>query len=386
MLKNRIAYVVVLISLVLLIYLYEDTLTYAALYTVIILPILSFCLTFLLKKQFVAKEFLSQNEIVKGQNVRYNFIVKNNSILPCTFVRVRFKANSFAIKTDAHDKYISIAPFKSQEIVFNLNAVYRGVFEVGILNIILYDFLGLFKFEQKYNKALTLIVSPDIVSISHLPLSITSHGMDNIRNLLQEEDYSTISDLRKYHPTDGYKKIHWKATAKKNELISKNFENTKRNSISLVIDNSKIHGNKEYALALEDSIMQACTSCLYYARQRMFDCTIHYFNKTDGAKKANGSFESLYALASSEVFFDIDTDFSIFLSNFSKTHIDTENIIIFTQSISDSVYSTLQFLNVFGNNIMFFYFDSPDDEANLRISHLMGLNIYCINFTNFKKQ
>ena len=380
MLKNRIAYIAVLSSLILLIYLYEDPLTYAALYMIIILPILSLLLTLFLKRKFIVAEQLSEDRIIKGQKVQYSFTVKNDSFLPCTSVKVRFKANSAAVKTDFADKYFSILPFRSQEVLFSIDAVYRANCEVGVEDIVLYDFLGLFSFLQKHEKTLTLTVVPRVSPIESLPLQKADQGMENVKNFLQEEDHSTIADLRSYHPTDGYKKIHWKASAKKNELISKNFQSTKHSACAFIIDNSAIEG--EDSLLLEDSMMEALVSALSYCSQRQFLCNLYYIgNEGDLAEGGiKGDFNYLYAHASDKIIFESKTNFDVYMRNFSRMQTDAENLIVFCKSISDDLYGTIRSLNLFGNNVIVFYFGEISKNTELKISSLNEMDVNCLDF------
>lgn len=384
MLRNRIAYFVVLISLVLLVYLYEDGITYMALYVALILPVLSLLLTSLLRRQFITEEALSKDSIVKGEEVQYTLIVKNNSILPCTSVRVRFKASSAAIDTDFTDKFFTIAPFKSHDVSFTLTAKYRGNFPVGIEHITLFDFLGLFRFQQAFNAngkkhtPLTLCVTPQVADVSNLPISISAQGIENVQNKLYEEDVTIVSDLRKYYPTDGYKKIHWKATAKKNELISKNFQSTKRNIASVVIDNGLIAGDEREALMLEDAIMESAVSILSYLHKRMYLSSLYYMGceSDDGI---TGSFDYLYSDAA-KVRFSYESAFAAFMHNFSKMHVDNENLVVLAQDITDTLYASLLSMKHFGNNVMLIYFKEPKQSERRIISHLHEVNIYAAHW------
>ncbi|MCL2375814.1 MAG: hypothetical protein FWC76_00320, partial [Defluviitaleaceae bacterium] len=69
MLKNRITYIVVLVALILLIVLYEDSITYMALYAVLALPLLSLVLTFVSRRRFTVEERITQDNIIKGETV-----------------------------------------------------------------------------------------------------------------------------------------------------------------------------------------------------------------------------------------------------------------------------------------------------------------------------
>ncbi|MCL2397047.1 MAG: DUF58 domain-containing protein [Defluviitaleaceae bacterium] len=380
MLKNRLTYLAVVVVLGLLIYLHEDGITYMAFYAVLALPLVSLALTLVSRRQFTVEEQLTQNNIIKNEMVQYVFNVRNNSFLPCASVRVRFRANSFAVVTDFVDQYFAILPYKSHEIVFNVSARYRGNYEIGVLNIVMYDFLGLFRFEQKHDKTLTLMVRPRVLDMSPLPLSTAESGMENVKNLMAQEDYAVISDLRKYQPTDGYKKIHWKASAKKNELISKNYQHTRRNSTAVVVDNSLVPGDAEAALALEDAVMEGCVSTLAYCLRRQQLCSLHYMGSDDQQSPGiTGNFEYLFTVASGITFGNFE-DFGTYFANYAKMQVDAENLIVLTQNINDQVLAAAQSLCLFGNNVIIFYFNNPAGDDLTKIARLNEMGVHCIDF------
>jgi len=380
MIRNRIAYIAVVLMLGLFVYLYESEMTYAALYAVLILPVASFLLAAISRRRFGFKEHLSEVNIVKGESVKYIFRIKNNSFLPCVNVRVRFKANSSAIETDFRDRYFFMGPFKEFESEFTINAKYRGLYEVGVENIVLYDFLGLFKFEQKHTEALELIVRPRVLHMKDMPLVAASQGLDTVKNYTLEEDYAVISDLRKYQPTDGHKKIHWKASVKRNELISKNYQALKKNTAVLIVDNS-ISAQGSDAIVAEDALMEAVVSVLAHCNRLQYLTTMHFIGSEE---KITGSFDYMFTVACRMKFTD-SSNFDDFLTNFQKMQADTENVVIFSHCVTGSVFACVQSLLVFGNNVILYYFKKPSDSEAVRISQLMDLGINCINFPEYAK-
>jgi len=344
-----------------------------ALYAILALPLLSFALTFLARQQFSVEERITQDTIIKGETVQYIFKVKNNSFMPYTSVRVRFKANSSAVTADFADQFFSIGPYKNHEIVFNVSAKYRGNYEIGVLNITVYDFLGLFRFEQKHDRVFVLMVRPRVLDITTVPLSKADSGTENVKNFMAEEDYAVISDLRKYQPTDGYKKIHWKASAKRNELVSKNYQNTKRNSVVLLLDNSLIEEE------MEDLIMESYVSALSYCARQMFTCSLYYMGDEQNEGASGKDFDILYTVAS-KIRFVEKGDFDAYLSSYSKMQEDVDNVLIFAQEITDTVFATAQTLSIFGNTVIIFYFRDLREYEFKRIARLGELGINAIDF------
>ncbi|MCL1924769.1 MAG: DUF58 domain-containing protein [Defluviitaleaceae bacterium] len=354
MIKNRVVYILSIAIIIALILIYEDPITYLALYTALLLPFISLFISIITRQKFTISEALEKNEIVKGEETSYYVSIKNNSFLPCTSVNVKFFETPH-IET-LHREYIfPLGAKKKYDVSFNIEARHRGFFEIGIEGIILYDFIGLFSFKQKHKKRLQLTVLPRILEVNPISLKTATEGIEQNSNFKAEEDYSIVTDLRKYVPTDGYKKIHWKASAKKNELISKNFGTAKKNSVTLILDNTAAE------IGEEDKILEAFVSVLNYAWGTGFDVSIAAM----GMPQTSGNFEFLYKQISSIQFIKHKIDdnknssfatgsenFTIYLKDFIKMQIETDNLIIFTQNLTNELIAKAQFMK---NNTLIYY-------------------------------
>lgn len=381
--KNRITYIFALVALVALVFIHEATMTYIALYTVLILPIFSLFLTLLSRRRFLIKERLMQESILKGEVTQYVISVQNRSFMPAASLLVRFKVDSPAVVIDLTEQVMAIAPFRSKKASFNVEAKYRGHYKIGVSEIVLYDFLGLFKFKQKHDKSLNLTVRPLTVTINPLPIAAAQTGDDEHRVFSYEEDYAVISDLRKYIPTDGYKKIHWKISAKKNELISKNFQSTKRNTVVFLIENSSklaqgYYANpQEYAAKLEDEMMQGLVSAMAQVAGKGNLCALYHINSAGGEYSTDG--EWLYDQACEIRFEEYDqSDFASFLAVFTKMQADAENVVMIVKKITPHIADIAQELKIFGNNVIIMYYESDKWETDETVHALQDRGIHCL--------
>ncbi|MCL2753295.1 MAG: DUF58 domain-containing protein, partial [Defluviitaleaceae bacterium] len=366
--------------------LYESPMTYMALYVVLALPLLSLALILASKRHFFVVGWLTKADITKGEQTQYVIDVANRSFLPASSVRVRFDTSHPAIITDMKDQYLSIMPRKSNQIAFNVSAKYRGNYTLGIKSIVVFDFLGLFKFQQKQIPAATLIVRPLVADIEYLKLVPATSGTEDFRDFSYQEDYSVISDLRKYQPTDGYKRIHWKVSAKKGELTSKNFQSAKRNTAAVVIDNSKIFGDSlnlmslDEALETEDAMMQTCVSALAQCVKRQKFCSLHYLGGNTQTFGYSSDFDYLYDAACSVQFDTYEPSaFEKYIADFAEAHGDADNLIIITKDLTDAVFAACSTLKTYGNNIILFCFGDKEWQ-NEKIGFLRDLDIEVMHY------
>ena len=378
MLKNRLTYLVVVVVLFQLVYIYERDMTYVAFYAVLILPVMSLISTLILRKRFTVTEALSASEVAKGDTLQYVFTLTNNSFLLCTNVHIMFEADSTALTTDIKGRHFPVPPYKSHSLTFNVGTKYRGVYSVGVSDITLYDFLGIFKFRQKHDARLEFTVNPRVSPIASLPISSAEQDAADVHNFLQDENYSVVSDLRKYQPGDGYKKIHWKLSAKKGELISKNFQATQKTCIALIFDNSTVLGSsRDNALALEDSMVEALVSVMAYCSEQGFPIELYHMG-TEPGEAASGNFDYLYTVAAG-IRFGKFGSFGDYFANYVRMQTDAASMVLFLQKITDDVIAAVKMLLILGNNVIVFTF-STDPATQSGLSQLDELGVQCIRF------
>jgi len=368
-----------------LVFLYESQMTYMALYVVLSLPVLSLLLVLVSKRRFSVIGWLTAPDISKGEQTKYILDIVNHSFMPASSLRVRFRADHPAVTTDFKDVFLHIPAKKSKQIEFNVFAKHRGHYELGVENIVLYDFLGLFKFRQKYSNTATLVVRPPIVDIKHLPLVTAQSGTEDYRDFRQQEDYTVVSDLRKYQPTDGYKRIHWKVSAKRGELTSKVFQTAKRNTAALILDNSKIFDGKFMqfdemgALAVEDAMMEAYVSVLSQSIKRGQVCNLFYLGSEADAEYS-ADFTYLFSHACAIEFSNYEfAAFEEFLTTLAAAQLEMDNLIIFVKEITEAVFAACSTLKMYGNNVILIYFKNPSWQQE-KIKLLQEMNIEVMHY------
>ena len=380
--KNRLIYGAVVLVLFIFITLRYSDMTYAAFYAALILPIISFLLALLSKNKVNISEKLSHNFVTKKEQVEYKVEIKNRGFLPCFFACLHFDLQDIGLDADTSEEYLTIKPFGSYEATVNLSGKYRGIYDVGIENAIIYDFLGIFKFKLNYTKGLRLWVAPQIIEIPELQLEAIQEGETVIKRHFQGKDYNTLFDLREYQPTDTYKQIHWKATAKRNELISKNPQEIEQLATVFFINNERKLKPLERALEREDRMMDVVVSAMshcYHLGHRMALQTLkpkYLSTMNERHTEFTTDFTHLYHEASILLFGDFG-NFNHLLNECLSFGDPLENVFIFTQTIDETLISSLQSFKLLGSKITLFLFGAVTKNIARKLE---SLELHCIHF------
>ncbi len=125
--------------------------------------------------------------------------------------------------------------------------VRRGGFKLGPTRLVSGDPFGLFRIERLFPTEHSLVVLPMIYEISSFisPPGLLPGGQVIRRKALDVTPHA--SGVREYVPGDPMKRIHWPSTARRGQLIVKEFEQDPQAEVWLFLDAQRsVHAEKPY--------------------------------------------------------------------------------------------------------------------------------------------
>ena len=139
-----------------------------------------------------------------------------------------------------------------------------GLWPVGVRNIYVHDLFGLWQAQLPVPPAVELLVRPVPFSVPSLAFAPGENGLGTMANAT--EDLSSPSDVRAYMHGDPLKKIHWKLSARRQELVVRRFD-APIYPQALMLLNTRLPENAGRQSAdLNDALMETCASCLLSCR------------------------------------------------------------------------------------------------------------------------
>jgi len=371
---------VVLVSLF-FVFLRAHPMTYLALYAALLAPPFSLLALWVFRCRLAVSEVLDADAVTKGETAEYIVTLHNRSPFPCLAGQVRLRAESAGVEPDRRVDVFPLRPWQSLEVGFSIHAKYRGRYQIGLGDLLFYDFLGLFRLRQKPPEGSVLTVLPRILAIDPLPLDATAADAARWETYRRGEDYSAISDLRQYQPTDGYQKVHWKASAKRGELISKHFEEPERLSAVFLIDTSAIEAPPEAALAREDLMMEALVSAMAAAHRQGYELSFGAPEHPD--TEFTDDFSYLYSRAV-DLTFGTSHDFDDCLGHHVSRREREATLLVFPQTLSARACGALETLRASGSQAILFPFDAQRDAA--QIERLRQAGVHCLDFCEMRER
>lgn len=236
---------------------FGGNISYALFYLAIFIPIISFLYTLYVYVRFKIYQSMDNYVVVKGDWNNYSFILANEDYIAYRNVKVNFLHSKSTIKrTDESIEY-TLLPGDKEKMETKLRCNYRGEYSVGVDSIQVTDFLYLFSINYPIKSKLKVLVLPRVLSLEQLgiaPALIDSKNPVRYSNVIEEE---LDTEIRRYNPGDNRKRIHWKASAKTKELMSRKYHQKPKAEVVIFMDLSKIVEDELNVVIAEDKIIES---------------------------------------------------------------------------------------------------------------------------------
>ena len=195
--------------------------------------------------------------VERGEALMTIFTVRHASLLPVSSLRIRLNVPSAF--SASQEISVSTPPFKTRTFRYMVRCPHRGSYEVGVTRLRAKDLFGLFSISKKSGlRLLRVDVYPKSYDVPFMELKAGDTGPE-LRSRATE-DASSPSDVRKWQEGDVLKKVHWKLTMRRRELMVRTFEESSRPDTLIVPDLAEISALPDQALSIEDCVCEVCLS------------------------------------------------------------------------------------------------------------------------------
>lgn len=197
--------------------------------------------------------------VVRGETLMTIFTVRHASLLPVSAVRLRLSVPSAF--SPSQEVSVPALPFAKKLFRWRINCPHRGVFDAGITRIYVSDLFGLVTLSRKSGMKLVRVdVAPRVPEELPMELKGGDIGPETISRA--DEDTASPSDVRKWQDGDPLKKVHWKLTMRRREVMVRVYEESARPDTLVIPDLTEISAMRDQALAIEDCICEACAGAV----------------------------------------------------------------------------------------------------------------------------
>ena len=200
----------------------------------------------------------SADTVYRGDDVTLRISVRHSGWIPIAPAALELDT----LREDgSREIRLKNQPGKNQRLEMQLHAEHVGVFSSGIKSCRVEDLLGIFE--------RTIIPKETEYSLTVLPLTfrteplVMAPGDPGSETMARAtEDLNAPSDIRSYQPGDAIKKIHWKLSLRKGELMVRKFDEPVLQEALILMDCSRPPdlGHPRAQADLRDALLETAAS------------------------------------------------------------------------------------------------------------------------------
>lgn len=273
---------------------YGGAVSYGLFWGLTIMPVVSFVYLLYVYLKFCIYQEIESKHLICGQAMPYYFVLRNEDKFGFAGIQIKmFSDYSFAEEMSEDVEY-ELLP--GDEFIYRTKMVckYRGEYEIGVKEVIITDFFGIFKFRYAVPDEIRATVRPRLVEISSLA-TISEIVVNMERESYQVQNEPDVV-VREYMQGDSLKKVHWKAVARTGKLLVRKDTGNEKQGVLLLFDNCRYSKKMSEYLPLESKLLECILALtLYFARKNISVSVCYEGTDMERAQVDGiGSFEGFY--------------------------------------------------------------------------------------------
>ncbi len=192
-----------------------------------------------------------QVRLNRGESINPVVTVSHASVLPVAELKLFVGLDQGA----EQEVNVHLPPFVKRTVQFRVVCRHRGVYSAGVGRITARDLFGLFEFGKNVNvRSMRVMVLPKCADVA--PIHLEGGDMGVEMRALRPEDNASPSGIRAWQDGDSLKKVHWKLSMRRREILVRTYEETARPDTLILPNLSPIALDSDGRLSAEDAVCE----------------------------------------------------------------------------------------------------------------------------------
>lgn len=181
---------------------------------------------------------MDKYETAEDEKIPVGFKIKNTGIFSKYFFDIEDNFSAGYPEDIIQRRFVpKIKPFQTMDLSYKGTCYKRGLYTIGPVKIRTHDPLGIFKREKVIKLFSKILVYPNTFTIKRLPLAGTGATPKfTVRVSRISKDSEDFYGVRDYERGDSLKHVNWKASAKFDKLMAKQYERAAIQEVTIIID------------------------------------------------------------------------------------------------------------------------------------------------------
>lgn len=354
MLRNRLILAAAIIAAAIFASFYGGNIPYALFYLTLAVPIVAVLYTLYVYLRVKVYQKIDSMVIVKGETSGYTFRVANEDFLSYQSLKINFFTGLSSIEGAEQCMNYCLLPGESVSMETLLRCHFRGMYQVGARSIEITDPFNLFKLTYPIRSYNSVTVLPRKVKLSNLNILPLDEDSKNVLFRPRAKAEELDIEMRKYAPGDSRRLIHWKATARRGELMSRQYTENMKLGVLLCMDLSPTGLHDWMARAeTEDQVIESSIAIADYCLTHHTPCDV-YFCGENGPQKIStrtaSDFDAFYNLCG-QLAFTAGSGVGILIENTMEHETGAYRYIVVTHGLDGDLYGAAVRATSRGNDV-----------------------------------
>ena len=180
-----------------------------------------------------------KDQLNLGDDNHVKIYIQNHHNLPAILKVIDEIPYQFQIRD--FSRFLTLNPGESRTLDYYVKPVKRGAYKFGSLNVFVGSFLRMVQRRVKFSQDFEAKAYPSVRLMREFELKVFTHsnlsqGVKKVRRLGNNQEFEQI---KPYVQGDDFRKVNWKATSRKGELMVNQYQDERSQSIYSIVDKSR---------------------------------------------------------------------------------------------------------------------------------------------------
>lgn len=225
-----------------------------------------------------------------------DFVVNHNITRP-TYVDV-FELLDNDVEVQGLPQRVVLAVGQQSRSSYRIKLLERGLFHIRGCHVRSPSLLGLWQYQYTVDTPIDVRVYPDFSAVTAFTLLATDNHVSQlgIKQKPRRGEGMEFMQLRDYRRGDSMRQVDWKATSRRNKMISKQYQDERDQQVVLLIDSGRRMRAKDDELSHFDHSLNSLLLVSYIALRQgdnVSAMSFGYSNRWVGAQKGQGAMKTI---------------------------------------------------------------------------------------------
>lgn len=330
MVKNRILYAVTILACLGFSMLYTGKVSAVLLLMVAAYPVVALICA-IIQAALFRVEFNDKRVVSEKDTLFEMFLnVRNGSIFPCVPAEIQCvlpdsDSGLFADKRI----FTTVSPLGKAKLSVSCRHIYRGSYSCRINKISVYDPLRIIRISRKKNLEIVSVFLPRRIEL--IDILKPAHGDRSYTQNIISAERDDFSHVREYREGDLYQMVHWKLTAKADDIMIKQYDSLTEQR-ALILCSWRGSGD---ILMRTDTVIETAIAFVSALLKKKVGSFVDYEGESICKVTDAGEFERFYELMS---VIPVKTQTEDIVSRIDKSDLcGLSALVLITPELSDEI-------------------------------------------------